>query len=321
MIIGIDLGGMSAKAACLDGDVLKGKSRVETNANAPYEKTAHTLAELCRTAARAAGFDLSDAEAIGIGSPGVIDSAAGVVVNWSNFHWENVPLAALVSRETGKPVFVSNDANVAALGEAAFGAGKKYRDSILITIGTGIGGGIVLDGKLFEGGMSAGAELGHTVIVQDGEPCTCGRRGCLERYASATALLRYTREEMERGKGTLLWKYAPTLEAVDGTTVFRALREEDAGARRVFSRWVAALGEGVVNFANIFRPQAFLFGGGISAEGETLLAPLREYVYPRLYVSTEYAPLELVCATLGNDAGLYGAARYAATRLPHHSEA
>ncbi len=315
MIIGIDLGGMSVKAACFQGGTLTGKVRAETNAADAPEKTAHSIAELCVAAARAAGHELSEAAAIGIGSPGVIDSERGVVVNWSNFGWKNVPLAQIISGETGVPVFVTNDANAAALGEATYGAGKGYKDSIFLTLGTGIGGGIILSGRLFEGGKSAGAELGHTVIVQDGEQCTCGRRGCLERYASTTALLRYTREEMAKNRASLLWKYVKTPEEVNGMTVFSALKEGDAGARRVLDTFVAALGEGIVNFANIFRPQAFLIGGGVSAEGETLLAPLRDYVMPRLYVSTDYAPLEIVCAKLGNDAGLYGAAEYASQRM------
>ncbi len=315
MIIGVDLGGMSVKAVCFEGGALSEKVRAATNCADAPEKTAHIIAELCASAARAAGHGLHEIEAIGIGSPGVIDSDCGVVVKWSNFGWENVPLAALVSAETGVPVFVTNDANAAALGEAKYGAGKGYTDSIFLTLGTGVGGGIILGGKLFEGGKSAGAELGHTVIVQDGEKCTCGRRGCLERYASTTALLRYTREEMAKNRTSLLWKYAKTPEEVNGMTVFSALKEGDEGARRVLDTFVAALGEGILNFANIFRPQAFLIGGGVSAEGETLLAPLRAYVLPRLYVSADYAPLNILCATLGNDAGLYGAAEYASQRI------
>lgn len=315
MIIGVDLGGMSAKAACLDGGVLKGKCSAATSGARSHEETAHILAELCRRTAEEAGFSVGDAEAVGIGSPGVIDSENGVVVNWSNFHWRNVPLARLVEAETGRRTFVSNDANVAALGEAAFGAGRDYRDSIFLTLGTGVGGGIILGGKLFEGGRSAGAELGHTVIRQNGEKCTCGRRGCYERYASTTALIRYTREEMAKDRKSLLWKFAETPEAANGRTAFLAMEEGDAGAKRAFRRFVAAIGEGIVNFANIFRPQAFILGGGVSAEGETLLAPLRAYVLPRLYVSAEYAPLDIVCASLGNDAGLYGAAKYAADRI------
>ena len=157
--------------------------------------------------------------------------------------------------------------------------------------------------------------MGHVVIRQDGERCTCGRRGCFERYASASALIRMTRDKMVSDPASAMWRYAASPDDADGRTVFLALKEGDAAAREVLESYIAALGEGIANIVNAFRPQAVILGGGISAEGETLLAPLRKYVYPRLYVSAEYAPLEICCAALGNDAGLYGAAEYAFSRL------
>lgn len=315
MIIGIDLGGMSAKAALLAGEKLEGKSRVETSAANTAEQTALALAHLAMETAEKAGKSMEDVQAIGIGSPGVVDSANGNIVLWSNFHWKDVPLGALVEKYTGKKTFVTNDANAAALGEARFGAAKQFSDSILITLGTGIGGGIIIGGKLFEGYRSAGTEVGHMVIRQDGELCTCGRKGCFERYASAGALIRLTQAEMANDRSSAMWKYAPAVEKADGRTVFLALKEGDAAAKKVLDTYIAALGEGVANLVSVFRPQAVIFGGGISAEGETLLAPLRAYVYPRLYVSEKIVPLELRCAQLGNDAGLYGAAAFAFDRL------
>lgn len=315
MIIGIDLGGMSAKAALLAGEKLEGKSRVETSAANTAEQTALALAHLAMETAEKAGKSMEDVQAIGIGSPGVVDSANGSIVLWSNFHWKDVPLGALVEKYTGKKTFVTNDANAAALGEARFGAAKQFSDSILITLGTGIGGGIIIGGKLFEGYRSAGTEVGHMVIRQDGELCTCGRKGCFERYASAGALIRLTQAEMANDRSSAMWKYAPAVEKADGRTVFLALKEGDAAAKKVLDTYIAALGEGVANLVNVFRPQAVILGGGISAEGETLLAPLRAYVYPRLYVSEKIVPLELRCAALGNDAGLYGAAAFAFDRL------
>lgn len=315
MIIGIDLGGMSAKAALLAGEKLEGKSRVETSAVNTAEQTALALAHLAMETAEKAGKSMEDVQAIGIGSPGVVDSANGNIVLWSNFHWKDVPLGALVEKYTGKKTFVTNDANAAALGEARFGAAKQFSDSILITLGTGIGGGIIIGGKLFEGYRSAGTEVGHIVIRQDGELCTCGRKGCFERYASAGALIRLTQAEMANDRSSAMWKYAPAVEKADGRTVFLALKEGDVAAKKVLDTYIAALGEGVANLVNVFRPQAVIFGGGISAEGETLLAPLRAYVYPRLYVSEKIVPLELRCASLGNDAGLYGAAAFAFDRL------
>ncbi|MDE6274127.1 MAG: ROK family protein, partial [Clostridiales bacterium] len=302
-------------AAVLDGDKLSGKSRVKTDVNHSPEETALALANLAKETAKAAGVEWKDIEAIGIGSPGVIDSQSGTVVFWSNFHWENVQLAKIIEGATGVKTFVLNDANAAALGEAKFGAGKKYRDSVLITLGTGVGGGIIIDGKLFEGFKSAGGELGHTVIRMNGEQCTCGRKGCFERYASATALIRITREHMQKDKKSAMWKQAKTLEEVNGMTAFAAAHEGDGSAKSVVAEYVAGLGEGVANVVNLLRPQAVILGGGVSAEGEALLQPLREYVSSRIFVSTAYAPLEIVCAVLGNDAGLYGAACYAQERL------
>lgn len=315
MIIGIDLGGMSAKAAVLKDGVISEKARVATSAADTPEQTARALAELCRQVAEKAGECFDAVEAIGIGSPGVIDSAEGVVVKWTNFFWENVPLAELVASETGKRVFVTNDANAAAFGEAKFGAGKKYRNSVLITLGTGVGSGIVIDGKLFEGFRSAGAELGHTVIYKDGELCTCGRKGCFERYASATALIALTRKAMLAESNSKMWSIAHSVDEADGRTAFDGMRAGDESAKRVIAEYVAGLGEGVANVVNLLRPQAIILGGGISAEKEALLAPLREYVKPRIFVSEEYVPFEIVCAELGNDAGLYGAAQYAADRM------
>lgn len=313
MVIGIDLGGMSAKAAVLNGGVLQGKSTVATSKEDTPQETAEKLACLARDAAEKAGVGYEEITAIGIGSPGAIDSKTGTVVSWTNFGWENVELSRLVSRFSDKPVFVLNDANAAALGEAKFGAGKNFQDSILVTLGTGVGGGIMIGGKLFEGNKSVGAEIGHAIIRQNGELCTCGRRGCFERYASASALIRSTKRAMEENRKSALWKFAPALDKVDGRTAFLARAEGDVTAKSVVSDYIAALGEGIVNLVNILRPQAIILGGGISHEGENLLAPLREYIRPLIY-AYDYAPVEVLCAELGNDAGLFGAAVYAEER-------
>ncbi len=313
--IGIDLGGMSAKGGLMDGE---GKivctARCATSASDPPEKTADDLAALAEKLAAEGGIALSGVSAIGIGSPGVIDSAEGNVVFWSNFGWKNVPLGDLVRRRAGIPVFVTNDANAAALGEAKFGGGKGYSDSVMITLGTGVGGGIVMGGKLVEGYRSAGGELGHTVIRKGGVKCTCGRRGCLECYASATALKRETRASMQKHPSSLMWKFAPDLEQVSGQTAFLAAREGDRAARRVVKGYVEALGDGIANLVNLLRPQAVILGGGVSNEGEYLLSRVRRYVLKNIYAPVSYAPLEIVCARLGNDAGLYGACAYAMQR-------
>ena len=211
MIIGIDLGGMSAKGAVLKDGGLLGKTRVKTSADRSAQETAFELSRLAMEVAEKAGVGFDKVQAIGIGSPGVVDSADGVIASWTKFGWKNVPLASLVEKYTGKKTFVLNDANAAALGEARYGAGRQYSGSVLLTLGTGIGSGIILGGKLFEGFRSAGSEIGHVVIHQNGELCSCGRRGCFERYASARALIRLTQEAMRAEPQSLLWQFAPTL--------------------------------------------------------------------------------------------------------------
>ena len=283
--VGIDLGGISAKAGVVDeeGNLLCTVRR-ETSAENPPERTAEHLAALAEEAIKKSGIGRERVIAIGVGSPGVIDSARGEVVVWSNFHWKDVPLSALVFRDSGLPVWLVNDANAAALGEAKYGSGKNCSDSVTVTLGTGVGGGIVLGGKLFEGFRSAGGELGHMVLRRGGVRCTCGRRGCFECYASATALKRMTREAIGRH------------------------------AKAVVKKYIGYLGEGIANLVNLLRPEIVIIGGGVSNEGEYLLSRLERVVFRNLYAPLSYAPLSIVRASLGNDAGILGAAAYAMSR-------
>ena len=310
MILAIDLGGMSAKAALLtkDGKLL-GKAQVATSAKEGAEQTVAALHSLMLACAENAAVPLDEIEAVGVGAPGIIDSETGTVVAWTTFGWENFPLAEKLGARCQKKVFVLNDANAVALGEAKFGAGKYFESSILVTLGTGIGGGIVIGGELFEGYMSAGGEIGHTVIRHGGRKCSCGRRGCFEMYASTRALVR----DAERMRKKYPESTLNCAKKIDGKVFFAALKERDVAAKEVFSNYIEVLGEGILNLVNLFRPQAVLVGGGISAQGETLLNPLREYVSERLLLP-EYAPLEILAAELRNDAGLYGTAEYARRR-------
>lgn len=313
--IGIDLGGMSAKAGLLDEDgVVHCMNRCVTSAADSPEVTAKKLAALADELISEYDIQREQVAAIGIGSPGVIDSARGVVVIWSNFHWRDVPLAELVMGYVHLPVYVTNDANAAALGEAKYGSGKNFGDSVMLTLGTGIGGGIVFGGKLFEGFRSAGGELGHTVIKRNGVRCTCGRKGCFECYASATALKRMTAKMMQRHPESLMWKNTPTLEEVSGKTAFVAAREGDRYGKMIVKEYIACLGEGIVNIVNLLRPQVIIIGGGVSNEGEYLISRVKKFVAEHIYAPESYAPLEIVRASLGNDAGVYGASAYARER-------
>ncbi|MBQ9714189.1 MAG: ROK family protein [Clostridia bacterium] len=308
-IIGIDLGGMGAKGGVFsyEGELLV-CDKIKTDKNDGFEGTVESLSVFCKSLAKDAGVSYTDVVAIGMGSPGVVDSTRGLVLRWSNFNWDNVPLAEVLSKKTEKPVYIANDANVAAFGEAKFGSTAQYQSSILLTIGTGVGGGMVFDGKLIEGYRSAGAELGHVTIREGGLPCACGRRGCYEKYASTTALIRQTRHAMVENLDSLLWEEAGgKIEKVDGRTAFAAARRGDKTAQEVIRQFVGYLSEGIADFVNILRPEAIVLGGGIANEGEELFAPLRKAVDERTYIAMDIVPLKIVGAALGNKAGMYGA--------------
>lgn len=307
--VGIDLGGTFVKAGVVDdnGKIVI-KSKIPTRIELGAEQVAANMSEQVEKLLSDAGIDKADVRGIGIGSPGAIDSARGIVNHANNLGWTDVPLADYIGGRTGFPVRVSNDANVAALGEAMFGAGKGYRHSVMITLGTGVGGGLILDGKLYEGNESKGAELGHMVIRAGGEPCSCGRKGCIEAYASATALIRDTKRAMERHPESAMWKFSPTLDAVDGRTSFECAKQGDPVAESVVSEYLYYLSEGLLNFCNMFRPQVIILGGGVCAQGDYLIDRLTAILEKEHYGYKGAPKVKLVIATLGNDAGVVGAA-------------
>ncbi|HJB93392.1 MAG TPA: ROK family protein [Candidatus Borkfalkia stercoripullorum] len=311
--VGIDFGGMSAKAGLFDkNSKMLAKDTVKTSKDDNYVTTVAKMAQLVKKLCEENDVPIKSVRRIGLASPGVIDSKEGVVVRWGNYNWSDKPLARDMSEAVGAEVRVVNDANAAAYGEAIYGAAKAYKNSIFITLGTGIGSGIIIDGKLFEGVRGAGAEAGHMVIQVGGVPCGCGRKGCFEQYASASALIRDTKRAMFENKESIMWQMTGgDPENVDGKTAFAASREGDAAAQTVVKNYIVYLGEGILNLVSIFRPEAVILGGGVCNEGEYLLAPLRKYVAERLYVGCDKVPLTLNRAALGNDAGIYGALAFA----------
>ena len=307
LFVGIDLGGTFIKGGIVDetGNILY-LDKIPTEREKGDEGVAANIAKLVDMLLTAQGLDKSQIVGIGMGVPGMIDSGAGEVVFSNNLEWEHFFISESVSKRTGLPVKIANDANVAALGEVKFGAAKNKKDAVLITLGTGVGGGIVADGKLLEGNKAAGAELGHSVIVAGGEQCTCGRKGCLEAYASASALIRDTKRAMEAHKDSKMWAVGG-LDNVTGETAF-AYKDTDEYAKAVVDGYIRHLACGLTNFANIFRPEVILLGGGVCAQGDNLIKPLQALVDEEIFAGDRGPKVEIVIAQLGNSAGLLGAA-------------
>ncbi len=306
--LGIDLGGTNVAAAVVDREgTILGKVSLPTPRTGA-EAVADQMAAAARAAAEKAGVSLEQVESVGIGSPGTIEPEQGLIRFWSNLNFVDVPLGGLMEARLHKKIYLENDANAAALGEYAAGAGKGSQSMVAITLGTGVGGGAVLNGKLYTGFNYAGMEVGHFVIEYGGRLCTCGRKGCFEAYCSATALIKRTREVMEEHPDSLLWQLAGSLEGVNGRTPFDAAARGDAAAGKVIDEYVNYLGCGVASLVNIFQPEVFCIGGGPSAQGETLMAPVRYILNREDYARNSVHRTRLVRAALGNDAGIIGAA-------------
>ncbi|MDD2361598.1 MAG: ROK family protein [Oscillospiraceae bacterium] len=307
--IGIDLGGTNIVAGVVDDNYrIVGLSKCKTNLPRPAQDIIQDMAKITHEAIAAAGLTMDDIACVGVGSPGTCNANTGIVEYSNNLRFENVPLRDMLSDLVGKKVFIENDANAAALGEALAGAAKGAQSCVCITLGTGVGGGIIIDGKIYGGFNFAGAELGHTVIVVDGEPCTCGRYGCWESYASASALIRQTRRAMEQDPESEMWKIAGSLDGVDGRTSFDAMRAGDKSGKQVVDRYIRYIASGLINVINIFQPEILCIGGGICKEGDILLKPLEEQIKKERYSKFSSHQTRLTVAQLGNDAGIIGAA-------------
>lgn len=305
--IGIDLGGTNVAAGIVDGEGrLLGRASVPTPHGA--EPVADAIAQASRLAAKDGGVELDQVKSVGLTAPGIIDPERGIVFRAVNMGLENVPLVDLVSQRLGLPGVLENDANAAALGEYVAGAGRGCASLLAITLGTGVGAGAVLEGKLYTGFNYTALEAGHTVIHRGGRLCNCGRRGCWETYASATGLIRSTREAMEADPDSALWKLAPTLEDVNGKTPFDAADAGDPTAQKVVQEYIEDLACGLVDMINILQPQVVCVSGGIARQGERLLAPVREIVDREEHNRAGKNRVTLRIAQLGDDAGVVGAA-------------
>ena len=308
--LGIDLGGTNIALGIVDeaGHILA-RCSVPTGAARPAEEIIASMADAAKALMRETGIPAEEIASAGVGSPGGVDRESGIVLTACNLPFANTPLAELLRSRLGMPVYVDNDANCAAWAEAAAGAAAGTRHSVTITLGTGIGGGIVIDGKLYGGFNNLGGEFGHAVIEADGELCPCGRRGCLEAYASATALARDAERAAEKDPTSLLQRYRED-GRFTAKSVFDAAAVGDAAAKAVLDRFIHYLALGLVGVIKIFQPEIIVIGGGVAAAGDALLQPLCEAVMREAYRPhvPEFRRTKLTLAKLGGDAGIIGAA-------------
>ena len=307
--VGIDVGGTNLVAGLVDreGSILR-KAGVPVDKSLDGAGLCRQLVRLAVEVCREEGVALDQIQAVGAGFPGLVDNRTGVVVQTANMPFRDTPVRQLFQQEWDVPFFLGNDANCAAIGEYWAGAAKGCDPAVVVTLGTGIGSGMVAGGRLFTGYANSGMEAGHMIIQPGGAPCGCGNHGCWEQYGSATALIRMTRQAMEQDRHSVLWELCGgDLSKVQGRTAFQGARQGDGAALRVLENYRQGLSISRIDLVNILQPQLICLGGGISnADDDLLLTPLRELVKKGSYDKS--MPTRLERAALGNDAGVVGAA-------------
>ncbi len=312
--IGIDMGGTKIAAGLTNENFeLLIKDSIPTGAKRESDEITKDIAELCRRVCEKKGISLSDVAGIGIAAPGAIDTDKGTIEYSCNLPFREYNMEKALSALTGCPVKIANDANAAALGEAVAGASKGSRSSVMITLGTGLGGGIILDGKILCGVNGAAGELGHVVIEKDGLLCPCGRRGCFEAYSSATGLVKMTKEAIAEAisldRPTLMREMTKDdINNASPRTSWEAYKKGDEAAKEVIDKYISYLACGITNLINTFQPEMLIIGGGLSGEKNYLLDPLLPIVERDQYTRANKNKCVLKIATLGNDAGMIGAA-------------
>lgn len=307
--IGIDLGGTNIVASVVDDKYnILGTGKYKTALPRAAEEIFDDIASACRDAVENAGIELKDIAHIGLGTPGTVNGD-GVIEFANNLGFNNVPAKDMIRDRLGDiPVYIANDANCAALGEAYAGCGDGCKNFVAVTLGTGVGSGIIVDGRIVEGVNFAGGECGHMVIMVDGEPCTCGRKGCWEAYASATALIKQTKKAMDEHPESVMHELAKEEGKVSGRTAFDAMRKGDVAGINVVNNYIKYVACGLINIVNALQPEIICVGGGICNEGETLMEPLRRFVQAERYSIHSKIQTKIMKAELGNNAGVIGAA-------------
>lgn len=315
--VGIDLGGTNIKAGVVNeqGKIIS-KNSIKTRTDCDQREIIRDMALLACQVIEEAGLRQTDIQAVGIGSPGTPNNETGTLIYANNLPFHHAPMRADIRKILDVPVYIDNDANVAALAESVSGAARGTNHSVTITLGTGVGGGVVINRRIYSGFNHAGCEIGHIVVKSGGEPCTCGRRGCFETVASATGLIRETeRAAREHPESVLNALIAENGGHADGRTAFVGQRRGDAAAAAVVEDYIEMLAEGLANVINGYMPEVIAIGGGVCNEGDALLVPVRERAIGRAYLGEGVPQPKILLAEMGNDAGIVGAAMMAADCL------
>lgn len=308
MKIGVDIGGTTITVGMLNNNNnIIMKTIIKTLASESADGVINRLNNAIQFVIDESGIDLVNISHIGIGCPGMLNRASGLVIYSNNLGWGNIELKDKIQKVFFLPVYMDNDANCAALGEYVAGAGINYKSMVMITFGTGIGGGIIIDNKLFRGNNGFSSIIGHTLISMDGELCTCGRRGCWEAYGSVSALVRDAGRLADSNPSSKLKEFRDRDEELNGENIFEAIQINDMSACELFDKFIRYMAEGVTDVVHILNPQAIVIGGGISERGELILKPLRELVLKYTYCGATTMPV-IKTTCLGNEAGVVGAA-------------
>ena len=308
--LGLDVGGTNLAAGIVDENCnLLHKESIPAGAGRSVEDITEDMAKVSKSVIKHLGLPISKISSWGIGMPSYINPKTGLLVHANCFGWKNLDIYSYLQKHSSLPIYIENDANCAALGEVLAGAGKGYHDVLMLTLGTGLGGGIILNKKIYAGADMMGAELGHTKLCYHGSSCTCGQLGCAEAYCSATALIRQAKEALQGNESSVMYELCgKNPEQLNAKMVVDAYKMGDQVAQNVFLQYVDYLSCAMSSFIVIFRPEIIILGGGVSNAGDTLLLPLKKKVMENTYAADVVGVPEIRLAECGNDAGIIGAA-------------